>query len=230
MSNGRATRSLRRLVSRLTLVSLGLNCAGWIGTLQASDQLPPAGVAVESNAKVVLSYKTLVPDPLSQRYQVELFENGQVIYTGIGNVRSKGQHRLYTTPDNVRTLVDAIWRRPEPLGGSANLGERRRVDRTSPKPIDSNLHDVDLSLPTWQLTVVRQGETRMFVRWLPDPFFDKWLRSQLDIFASTKQWRCPFEAEERIVMSPRRVWSKGADICLLQEEQDAAIALQSESK
>ena len=55
-------------------------------------------------------FETKATHPLlSQGYRIEIFDNGDVVYTGVQNVARMGEHRLNISRRSLGTLLARLW-------------------------------------------------------------------------------------------------------------------------
>lgn len=85
-----------RLVSTLALAMTAS-----ILSMENSIAVDAKGAA----SKRVLHYRTLIGGYLSQSYELEVFDNGDVIYTGLSNVKRVGTVRWTVSPGEIEVLV-----------------------------------------------------------------------------------------------------------------------------
>lgn len=180
-------------------------------------------------SKRVFHYKTLLQGPFAQRYEIELFDNGDVVYTGIGNVNRMGAVKWRVERDHIESLVQKIWpqftppsakeiadaerRGPNPGGGVVAPPPAGRTD------VGPEVRALAAKLRLWYLEIVNRGEVRVLSQGIGNPPFDKWLRESLEQVVPTKFIRCPFPLVDEFRLGPR-VLPIGFDVCKFEEEID----------
>lgn len=215
-----------RLVSTLALAMTAS-----ILSMENSIAVDAKGAA----SKRVLHYRTLIGGYLSQSYELEVFDNGDVIYTGLSNVKRVGTVRWTVSPGEIEVLVKKIWPQYDaPIYPESalpiqppNYESNGSGDPTERPPADGgnlNPHLKPLKRdprPPWYLEVGSQGQVRAAWRNQSSvSAFDKWLRESLEQAIPTKSLRCPFLLSAEFRLHARRVLPAGSDLCALQNEWD----------
>lgn len=201
--------------------------------LKAADINAPEEKSM--TAKRVLHYKTLKLGAIAQRYEIELFEDGEVVYTGRGNVNRMGVVKWRVSPTQIEPLVQKIWQQfippihkvntepvdiaSRPVNPSEGLVGRPATDGGSGGS-DPESKLLSSKLKLWHLEVRNRDKVRLTSQGSGDPVFDKWLREMLEQFIPTKSIRCPFLLTAEFRLGPRRVLPVGSDICELKAEID----------
>lgn len=205
--------------------------------LSIATAIPSTGIAEEAKnvtQKRVLHYKTVMGGYFSQSYEIELFDNGDVVYTGLNDVRQIGVVKWRVRPEQITSLVKVVWHQYD--DAPAYQGDVAPIQPPPPPPIVSarapelppadggrNLNPhlpINTAQNEWHLAVVHQREVRASARGWVIPSFDKWVRESLEQAVPTKSVRCPFLTTVELRLSARRVLPVGADLCEYQSEID----------